>query len=302
MPQGVDTARLADSGLVLGVLVDECGCRAVHRAVEGSAGEQQVLGPVTPPVLAQLFQQSGRERDVAVLVALALVDTHAHPGGVDVGDLQSSELARPKPRGIGRHQQGAMLGVGGDGEQTHQLVMVEDLGQGRGCLGAGQVEVRVGHTEGDAEQEAHAVAALPAQPAFLVKEQKGVLDFRGGDLVGAAPIVPGESGHRTQVGPLGVLGESANGHVVDHALTKRSHGTSPLRCQRVRTHTGGRVRRCSSLRIPGNAGRRESNRAVTFKRGCTPVHRITRSWKNTPCSRRARGPAADAAQFNIRYD
>ena len=47
--------------------------------------------------------------------------------------------------GIGRHQHGAMFRVGGDGEQPHQLVVVEDLGQGRRSLGARQVEVRVQH-------------------------------------------------------------------------------------------------------------------------------------------------------------
>ena len=32
----------------------------------------------------------------------------------------------------------------------------------------------------------------------------------------------------------------------------------PLRCDRVRRHTGGHARRCSWHRIPGNVGRRES--------------------------------------------
>ena len=43
----------------------------------------------------QLFQQPGRERDVAVLVALALVDAQTPPGGVDIGDVQSTEFAGP---------------------------------------------------------------------------------------------------------------------------------------------------------------------------------------------------------------
>ena len=81
------------------------------------------------------------------------------------------------------------------------------------------------------------------------------------------------------------------------APESKSQLWAQMRCKRVRRHTGGRVRRCSSHRIPGNAGRRESNRAVTLKRRCKPVHRVTRSWKNTPCSRRGWGPAADAAQF-----
>ena len=56
--------------------------------------------------------------------------------------------------------------------QPHQLVVVEDLGQSGRCLGAGHIEVPVGHAERNAVQEAHAVAravaALPAQPPLLV--------------------------------------------------------------------------------------------------------------------------------------
>ena len=89
------------------------------------------------PVLAQQLQQPGRERDIAILVALALFDAQTHAGGVDIGELQSTEFARPQPRGVGGHQHRAVAEVGGDGEQAHQLVVVEDLGQRRGDLGAG---------------------------------------------------------------------------------------------------------------------------------------------------------------------
>ena len=228
------------------------------------------------------------ERDVAVLVALALLDAQTHPDGVNVGELPSTELARPKPCGIGRHQQGAMLGVGGDGEQAHQLVVVEDLGQSGRCLGAGHIEVRVGHTERNAVQEAHAVAhavaALPAQSPLLVKVDEVVLDLLGRDLVGTAAVVTREPGDGGEIGTLRVLGEAANGHVVGHALTQRCHGSSPWRCERVRRHTGGHARRCSWHRIPGNVGRRESREggAMNSKLGKTPTHRLTGSWRRTP--------------------
>ena len=250
-----------------------------HRAVEGSSGEQPVLGSVTAPVLAQMLQQPGRERDVAVLAALALVDTQAHPSGIDIGDLQPTEFAGTKPCGVGGHQHGAVLEVGGDGEQAHQLVVIEDLWQRGGDLGAGHIEVGVRQPEGDAVEEAHAVAngvaGGPAQSVVLVKEQEVGLDFGGGDLVGAAAIVPGESGDGTQVRRHGAVGESANGHVVDHALTQRCHGSSPLRYERVRRHTDGQDRRCSWHRIPGNVGRRESKGVMSSTRGKASTHRLT---------------------------
>ena len=199
----MDPAGLADVGLVFGALVDARGRLTAHRAVEGSSGEQPVLGSVTAPVLAQMLQQPRRERDVAVLAGLALVDTQAHASGIDIGDLQPTEFAGTKPRGVGGHQHGAVFEVGGDGEQAHQLVVIEDLWQRGGDLGAGHIEVGVRQPEGDAVEEAHAVAngvaGGPAQPVVLVKEQEVVLDFGGGDLVGAAAIVPGESGDGTQV-------------------------------------------------------------------------------------------------------
>ena len=232
MAKGVNPARLADSGLLLGSIVDVSGPVTAQRACEKLVGEQPGLGTLAAPVLAQLLQQPRRKRDVAVLVALALVDAQHHPFGIDVAYAQPPDLARPQPRGIGRHQHRAMLGVGGDGEQPHQLVVVEDLGQSRGHLGPGQVEVRVRHTEGDAVQEAHAVAhavaALPAQPPLFVQVDEVVLNLLGADLVGAAAIVTGQPFDGGEVGLLGVLGQSSNGHVIEHALTQRCHRSSPL--------------------------------------------------------------------------
>ena len=45
------------------------------------------------------------------------------------------------------------------------------------------------------------VAVLPAQSAFLVKEQQVVLDFGGGDQVGAARVLPRESGVQARACP-----------------------------------------------------------------------------------------------------
>ena len=103
MSQRMNPAGLADTGLVLGGMVDACRRLTAHRAVEGWCGEQPALRPAIAPVLAQQLQQPGRERDVAVLVALALVDAQTHAGGVDIGELQSTEFAGTQPRGVGGH-------------------------------------------------------------------------------------------------------------------------------------------------------------------------------------------------------
>ena len=129
--------------------------------------------PVTRPTVTRY----GRTRNLSKSHAdLALVDAQEHPLRVDIADPQAAEFARPKPRGIGRHQQGPVLAIGGDAEQPHQLVVVEELGQDRRRLGARQVEVRLGQTKRDAVEEADAVAgavaALPGQPPLIVKEDE----------------------------------------------------------------------------------------------------------------------------------
>ena len=108
-----------------------------HGPVGGLAREQPVCGPLAAPIGAQLRQKPGRERHVAILAALALFDTQSHASGIDVGNPETTEFAGSQPGGIGRHEQGSVLGVGGDGEQAHQFVVVEDFGQLGRLLGPG---------------------------------------------------------------------------------------------------------------------------------------------------------------------
>ena len=84
--KGVDAAGLADSGPVLGSSVDMPGPMTGQRASEQLIGEQPGLGTLATPVLAELFQQPRRERNVAVLVALALFDAQRHPFGIDIAE------------------------------------------------------------------------------------------------------------------------------------------------------------------------------------------------------------------------
>lgn len=90
-------------------------------------GEQPVVGAHPAPVLAQLREQPWREQHVAVLGALALVDTQAHALRVDAADLQAAAFAGSQACGVGRHQQGPVLAVDGDVEQPDQFVVIENL-------------------------------------------------------------------------------------------------------------------------------------------------------------------------------
>ena len=67
------------------------------------------------------------------------------------------------------------------------------------CSGAEIAEAERDCVEANAV--ATGVAVLPAQSAFLVKEQQVVLDFGGGDQVGAALVLPRESGVQARACP-----------------------------------------------------------------------------------------------------
>ena len=158
--------------------------------------------PAQPPGVASELKQGARSgveqqpvdrHRVAVLASLALVDPQEHAPGIDIGHAQARQFAAPKPGGVGGHQQGTALGVGRHREQPQQFVMIEDLGQGGRCLGAGQIEVRFGQPERDPVEKpdavAYAVAALPGQPPLFVKVDEVVLDLLGRDAVGTAPVM-----------------------------------------------------------------------------------------------------------------
>ena len=300
MPQRVDPAGLVDPSLLLGCLVNVPGPVARHRLMV-TTGEQPVLWAYPAPVLAQLLQQPGRERNVAVLAALPLIDAQTHPLRIDIPDLQAAELARPKPSGIGRDQQGPVLAVGGDDEQPHQLVVVEEFGQDRRRLGARQVEMRFGQAERDAVEEADAVAgavaALPGQPPLVVQEDEVVLDFLRRDPVRAAGVMKGEAGDGVEVGLLGVVGEAANGHVVDHALTKLCHGVSPSWSDRLRRHVHALAREHGGRRLSISQGERGPHRAPRHQAEGARQLAWYRKSLATPVGQDT--PPRNAAQFNF---
>lgn len=107
--------------------------------------------------------------------------------------------------------------------------------------------MRVGQAERNAVEEADSVpsafAALPGQPTLVVKEGEVLLDFLRRDLLGAAAVMAGEPRNGFEIGLLGALGGAAHGHVVEHALTKRRHGSSPSGSDLSRRHAHALARR-----------------------------------------------------------
>src|SRR5258708_37217015 len=83
-----------------------------------------------PPVVTQDFQQRGRHRHAAVLVALAVADPQQHAAAVDVCHLQRQHFGGTQTAGIGGLQHEPLDRLGEAGEQPRDLVAAEHGGVG----------------------------------------------------------------------------------------------------------------------------------------------------------------------------
>src|SRR6516162_1804892 len=98
VPQRVNTDTLGDAG-ALGCHANEPVELAPTDVLSPVAGEQPGLAGMHPSLLArgappftQYLEQVGRENDVAILLALALLDADHHSVTIDVGELQRYDL------------------------------------------------------------------------------------------------------------------------------------------------------------------------------------------------------------------
>src|ERR1700730_14285394 len=98
VPQRVNTDTLGNAGALGGHANEPVELAPTH-VLSPVAGEQPGLAGMHPSLLArgappftQYIEQVGREKDVAILVALALLDADHHSVAVDVGELQRYDL------------------------------------------------------------------------------------------------------------------------------------------------------------------------------------------------------------------
>ena len=61
-----------------------------------------------------------------------------------------------------------------------------------------------------------------------MQKQQVVLNLLGFNGVGAAAIVLHQAGDGVDIDVLGAVGQTANGHVVEHFLAKWTHDRSPV--------------------------------------------------------------------------
>ena len=228
VPQRVNASFFVDAGLSLGVRVDQRERLARDSPVGAFPRKQPHIGTLLEPVGPQLSQKRRRKRHIPILGSLALADADSHSSRIDVRDFQLRKLADAKARAVGSHQHRAVLFIANGCEKPHKLVAVENLRQLRRPLGAGNVKMRIGALQRDTIKKPDAVtrdiATRPAQLALHAQMQNVILHLPGADALGTALAVPHQSGDGVDICFDGSLRQAANGHVVDHFLTKTRHG------------------------------------------------------------------------------
>ena len=102
-----------------------------------SPGNSHSSGSHGAPPVAQRLQQLGREHDVAVLLALALLDTHHHALAVDLAGLQANGLGDAQAGGVAGGQDRPVLEALDATKKMQHLLGAEDDGQLLRRLGPG---------------------------------------------------------------------------------------------------------------------------------------------------------------------
>ena len=68
----------------------------------------------------QYLKQDGRENDVSILLALALLDPDEHPVTIDIGELERYDLRGSQAGGISQAQDRPVLGVRRRGDDENR--------------------------------------------------------------------------------------------------------------------------------------------------------------------------------------
>ncbi len=142
-------------------------------------------------------------------------------------------FAHAQTRGVDGRQQEPMARMRGHREQPPDFLAAQDLGQFLRLLREGDVEVGPRMAQRHMVEKAEGVGRLttraPRQLSFLDQVGEIGLHLVAGDLVRRSPVVLRQSHDGGDVRLVSAGGEAAHGHVADHAVSERAHGTPPWR-------------------------------------------------------------------------
>jgi len=247
MAKGVNASCFLDAGFDLGRFVDLADGLSADVAVRMGAGKHPDGRPLDLPVGAQLMQQPFRENGVSVLFPFALVDTNHHAIAVDIAHFQAYQFGAPEARGIGCHQQHAMLRVRRDGEKLFDLVGAEDLRQrprrpARRDVGGDVLALQRLHIEkpdrGDLD-----VDGRPTQLPLVHQVEQIVLDLFQADPIRRTVMVFDQPCDGVRVSILRSRGEAPKLHLPNHPISQLTHSISSIAKASDTGIPGGRQRR-----------------------------------------------------------
>ena len=197
----MDAAFRRNAGGVTGGAINPLHRLGIDRRRSGGVGEQPATRSADLPPEAQAIEQARRQQRVTILIAFALAYLETHPirGALDVRDLQGADFGDAQAGGVGRHQERASAqGSGGSNQACHFFVR-KDLRQTFGHFGHGDIEARVRTFEYALKEKAKGAGRLVdtgvGQLLLGDEVQQVLLNLRGVELVGRAPVIPGQTLH-----------------------------------------------------------------------------------------------------------
>src|SRR5262249_27321677 len=99
---------------------------AADRALSVVAGEEPELGTGRLPIGAKQIQEAGRQHDITVLVALALLDADHHPVTVNISNMEVGDFRDAQPPGVRGHQHSALSQTRNRGKEPLHFFHTED--------------------------------------------------------------------------------------------------------------------------------------------------------------------------------
>jgi protein-S-isoprenylcysteine O-methyltransferase Ste14 len=170
------------------------------------------------------LQQMGREHGVAVITALALLDTDQHALAVDIVDLERHDLRHPQARTIGDCKCRLVLRPRCCGEQADDLLLGEDRWQ-LACLPddhqlARQIRPIKRRREEEAQRRDGDVDGRRRRTGLSLMHLEAAHLFRS-RRIRRAFKERRELPNATDVVIARLLAEAAQMHVGDHALAQR---------------------------------------------------------------------------------
>src|SRR5690606_17075652 len=126
VPQGVTAHVLFDARGLGDVLDDPLDGAGREVTVGVRAGKQPGGGGIRVAVEADGLNGSAGQEGVAILAALPAPDADEPALDVEVGHAEAHDLPRAQAGGVEEHEEGAVLGISGAGEDARDLVRAQD--------------------------------------------------------------------------------------------------------------------------------------------------------------------------------